>query len=141
MDPTHTLAICDHLRRFRSNLIVRLRTGSGSTASHRDDGVDITVGCPACDSYVCDAAVTSADHVTDRLELGKNSKHAAACDAVGLRFVAAAFTTLGGWGRTARKQLHTLYAKKKKAEKRAGGTGWDTIRWKQDLLAGSHMVP
>ena len=37
--------------------------------------------------------------------------------------------------RTARKQLHTLYAsKKKKAEKQAGGTGWDTIRWKQDLL-------
>jgi hypothetical protein len=30
--------------------------------------------------------------------------------------------------------LHTLYAKKKKEEKKAGGTGWDTIRWKQDLL-------
>ena len=96
--------------------------------------MDITVGCPACDSYVCDAAVTSADHVTDHLERGKNSKHAAACDAVGLRFVAAAFTTLGGWGRTVRKQLHTLYAKKKKEEKKAGGSGWDTIRWKQDLL-------
>ena len=27
-----------------------------------------------------------------------------------------------------------LYAKKKKAEKQAGGNGWDTIRWKQDLL-------
>ena len=107
---------------------------SNSTASHRDDGVDITVGCPACDSYVCDAAVTNADHVTDRLEHGKHGKHAAACDAVGLRFVAAAFTTLGGWGRTARKHLHTLYAKKKKEEKKAGGTGWDTIRWKQDLL-------
>ena len=53
---------------------------------------------------------------------------------VGLRFVAAAFTTLGGWGRTARKHLHTLYAKKKKEEKKAGGTGWDTIQWKQDLL-------
>ena len=37
-------------------------------------------------------------------------------------------------GRTARKHLHTLYAKKKKEEKKAGGTGWDTIRWKQDLL-------
>ena len=47
---------------------------------------------------------------------------------------AAAFTTLGGWGRTVRKQLHTLYAKKKKEEKKAGGSGWDTIRWKQDLL-------
>ena len=66
---------------------------------------------------MCDAAVTSADHVTDHLERGKNSKHAAACDAVGLRFVAAAFTTLGGWGRTVRKQLHTLYAKKKKEER------------------------
>ena len=73
--------------------------GHGGSAqqctSHRDDGVDITVGCPACDSYVCDAAVTNADYVTDRLEHGKNSKHAAACDAVGLRFVPAAFTTLG----------------------------------------------
>ena len=64
----------------------------------------------------------------------KKKNHAAACDAVGLRFVAAAFTTLGGWGRTVRKQLHTLYAKKKKEEKKAGGSGWDTIRWKQDLL-------
>ena len=84
--------------------------------------------------YVCDAAVTNADYVTDRLEHGKNSKHAAACDAVGLRFVPAAFTTLGGWGKAARKMLHTLCAKKKKAEKQAGGNGWDTIRWKQDLL-------
>ena len=92
------------------------------------------MGCPACDSYVCDAAVTNADYVTDRLELVKNNKHAAACDAVGLGFVPAAFTTLGGWGRAARKMLHTLYAKKKKAEKQAGGNGWDTIRWKQDLL-------
>ena len=24
--------------------------------------------------------------------------------------------------------------KQKKEEKRAGGSGWDTIRWKQDLL-------
>ena len=92
------------------------------------------MGCPTCDSYVCDAAVTSADHVTDSLERGKNNKHAAACAAVGLRFVAAAFTTLGGWGRTVRKQLYTLYAKKKKAEMKAGGNGWDTVRWKQDLL-------
>ena len=37
-------------------------------------------------------------------------------------------------GRTVRKQLYTLYAKKKKAEAKAGGNGWDTIRWKQDLL-------
>ena len=33
------------------------------------------------------------------------------------------------------RELVTLYAKKKKEEKKkAGGTGWDTIRWKQDLL-------
>ena len=113
---------------------------SNSTASHRDDAVDVTVGCPACDAYVCDAAVTSADYVTNHLERGKKTKHGAACAAVGLNFVVAAFTTLGGWGASVRAQLHTLYAEKKKAEKKAGGSGWESIRWKQDLLERANIA-
>ena len=47
---------------------------------------------------------------------------------------------LGGWGATVRTQLHTLYAEKKKAEKKAGGSGWETIRWKQDLLERANIA-
>ena len=49
-----------------------------------------------------------------------------------MRYVTWAGTTYGGWG-DEWAQLRPEYAKRLAAEKKAGGSGWDTIKWKQKL--------
>ena len=50
-----------------------------------------------------------------------------------MRYVTWAGTTYGGWGDECKAHLRPEYAKRLAAEKRAGGGGWDTIKWKQNL--------
>ena len=43
-------------------------------------------------------------------------------------------TTYGGWGAEwLTKHMKPEYAKRLRAEKQAGGSGWETIKWKQRL--------
>ena len=46
----------------------------------------------------------------------------------------AAFTTYGGWGEVMLNKLELEYEARKKQEKADGGSGWATVRWKQNLL-------
>ena len=71
-------------------------------------------------------------HVTSGLERDKHTKHAAAANNNNMRYVTWAGTTYGGWG-DEWAHLRPEYAKRLAAEKKAGGSGWDTIKWKQNL--------
>ena len=66
--------------------------------SFRDEALDFTIGCPACDTYVTQAAAEHRAHITSGLERDKHSKHAAAATANNMRYVTWAGTTYGGWG-------------------------------------------
>ena len=68
------------------------------------------------------------------MEHTKTSKHAAAAASIGATFVPAAFTTYGGWGEVMLNKLELEYEARKKQEKADGGSGWATVRWKQNLL-------
>ena len=57
-----------------------------------------TIGCPACDTYVTQAAAEHRAHITSGLERDKRSKHAAAATANNMRYLTWAGTTYGGWG-------------------------------------------
>jgi len=94
--------------------------------------VDVTIGVPA--NHDGGAAVTNPHHTTKALEKGKESKHGSKCAALGYDFLPAAFTSFGGWGEAIMKVLQKEYHAKKKQEKKSGGSGWLTQRWKQDLL-------
>ena len=102
--------------------------------SFRDEALDFTIGCPACDTYVTQAAAEHRAHITSGLERDKRSKHAAAATANNMRYLTWAGTTYGGWGdEWLKAHLKPQYAKRLAAEKKAGGSGWDTIKWKQNL--------
>ena len=53
---------------------------------------------------------------------------------LGYDFLPAAFTSFGGWGEILMEMLQKEYHAKKKEEKKSGGNGWESQRWKQDLL-------
>ena len=74
----------------------------------------------------------TAAKVQFRQEQGKEDKHGSKCAALG--FLPATFTSFGGWGEAIMKVLQKEYHAKKKQEKKSGGSGWLTQRWKQDLL-------
>ena len=100
-----------------------------------DKGVDITVGCPACESYLTEASCRSASYTTDELEKDKTRKHGAATTAAGLALLTAAFTTYGGWGgQILDGFLLPAYQERLKQEKKDGGAGWLAHRWKIDTL-------
>ena len=124
-----------------SDIYCHLDSGKRIDATCRDFsrtarpvGIDITVGCPACPSYVCDSAARSATHVTDALERGKRAKHGDACARANLDLLPAALTSYGGWGSAIIAVVHREYAARAKAEKASGGSGWESQRWYQDLL-------
>ena len=94
--------------------------------------IDVTIGVPA--NHDGGAAVTNPHHTTRALEKGKEGKHGSKCAALGYDFLPAAFTSFGGWGEAVMKVLQKEYHAKKKQEKKSGGSGWQTQRWKQDLL-------
>ena len=105
-----------------------------SAVSHNDEALDFTVGCPRCDSYITPRAAEDRNHVTGSLERAKHSKHAAAAAANGMRLVVWAGTTYGGWGAEwRRKHLDPEFARRMREEKKEGGSGWETIKWRQRL--------
>ena len=68
------------------------------------------------------------------LERGKRAKHAAAAAANGMQLVTWAGTTYGGRGdEFLQKHVKPEFAVRLRAEKRAGGSGFETIKWKQRL--------
>jgi hypothetical protein len=99
-----------------------------------DAGIDITVGCPACETHVCAAACRSASYTTDKLARAKIAKHGAATAVAGLKLLPAAFTTYGGWGDEILKYLEKAYQARLKQEKEEGGLGWKAHQWKVDML-------
>ena len=60
--------------------------------------LDITISCPTCPTYICNAAAASNDHCTKLAEKNKHTKYDALASKLDCRVVAAAFTTYGGWG-------------------------------------------
>ena len=74
------------------------------------------------------------DSVTKELAKDKRDKHEAKCVALDYDFLPAAFTSFGGWGEAIMKVLTKEYHARKKQEKKSGGSGWESQRWKQDLL-------
>ena len=85
--------------------------------------------CGACPTYITNRAAESATYLDRHL-----SKHGVAAAALGLELVEAAFTTYGGWGEEMLKKVRLEYELCKKAERKDGGSGWLTQRWKQELL-------
>ena len=46
----------------------------------------------------------------------------------------AALTSYGGWGETLMGKVRLEYERRRREEKKAGGSGWESQQWKQDLL-------
>ena len=68
------------------------------------------------------------------IERAKHNKHAAAATANGMQLVVWAGTTYGGWGAEWRKRhLDPEFARRMREEKKEGGSGWETIKWRQRL--------
>ena len=103
-----------------------------STLTVNPLAIDVTIGVPG--NHDGSAAVTNPHHTTKELAKGKQGKHEAKCKALGYDFLPAAFTSFGGWGEAIMKVLTKEYHAKKKQEKKSGGSGWESQRWKQDLL-------
>ena len=105
-----------------------------SAVSHRDEGLDASVVCPACPTYVTQRAAEDRTYVTDSVERAKHAKHAGAAAANNMDYVTWAATTYGGWGeRFLDRRVRPEYAKRLQAEKKAGRSGWAAIRWRQRL--------
>ena len=103
-----------------------------SAVSHRDEGLDASVACPACPTYVTRRAAEDRTYVTDSVERAKHAKHAGAAAANNMDYVTWAATTYGGWGeRFLDRRVRPEYAKRLQAEKKAGRSGWAAIRWRQ----------
>ena len=103
-----------------------------STLTVNPLAIDVTIGVPG--NHDGSAAVTNPHHTTKELAKGKQDKHEAKCKALGYDFLPAAFTSFGGWGEAIMKVLTKEYHARKKQEKKSGGSGWESQRWKQDLL-------
>ena len=103
-----------------------------STQCVKPMAVDVTVGVPANQNG--GAAVNDMHHTTKALEKTKKNHHGSSCGLLGYDFLPAAFTSFGGWGETIMEMLQKEYHAKKKEEKKSGGNGWESQRWKQDLL-------
>ena len=106
-----------------------------TAVDHRDEALDITIGCPACASYVTLAAATDCAATTDALEAAKQKKHGRAATEAGMQYVTCALTTYGGWGNQfLKKHVRPTYIRMKEEDKKQGGTGWEPRRWLQRLL-------
>ena len=79
-------------------------------------------------------AAEDRTYVTGCLERAKNAKHAAAATANNLTYVTWAATTYGGWGDGfLDRHVKPEYAKRLQAEKKAGRSGWNAIKWRRRL--------
>ena len=90
--------------------------------------------CPACPTYVTRRAAEDRTYATDSVERAKHAKHAGAAAANNMDYVTWAATTYGGWGeRFLDRRVRPEYAKRLQAEKKAGRSGWDAIKWRRRL--------
>jgi len=90
--------------------------------------LDVTISCPTCPNYICNAAAAFNDHCTKLAEKNKHTKYDALASKLDYRVVAAAFTTYGGWGDDFKKTLVDPYYKKEfKAARKNGESGWAVI--------------
>jgi hypothetical protein len=108
-------------------------------ASSLPHAVDTTVGCSSCErTYVTEAAAADSDYVTRELEKGKRRKHGSIN---GYKYLTAAFTTYGGWGKEFMGAVVRPYWKEEaKKEKAQGGNGWATQRAKRLFFQRAAVV-
>ena len=93
-----------------------------------------TLGCPSCPSYITQRAAEDRSYVTSCLERAKHAKHGAACAANGKKLVVWAGTTYSGWGdEFLQRHVKPEYARRLRAEKKAGRSGWEAIKWRVRL--------
>ena len=102
--------------------------------------LDVTISCPTCPTYICNAAAVSSDHCTKLAEKNKHTKYDDLASKLDCRVVAAAFTTYGGWGDDFKKTLVDPYSKKEfKAARKNGESGWavmnDRLRYERHISA------
>ena len=102
--------------------------------------LDVTISCPTCPTYICNAAAASNDHYTKLAEKNKHTKYDDLASKLDCRVVAAAFTTYGGWGDDYKKTLVDPYYKKEfKAACKNGESGWavinDRLRYERHVSA------
>ena len=71
--------------------------------------LDVTISCPTCPTYICNAAAASNDHCTKLAEKNKHTKYDDLASKLDCRVVAAAFTTYRGWGDDFKKTLVDPY--------------------------------
>jgi len=74
--------------------------------------LDVTISCPTCPSYICNAAAATNDHCTKLAENNKHTKYDDLASKLDCRVVAAAFTTYGGWGEDFKTTLVDPYVSK-----------------------------
>ena len=77
-----------------------------STSPRPKTILDVTISCPTCPTYVCNAAAAPNDHCTKLAEKNKHTKYDDLASKLECRVVAAAFTTYGGWGDNFTLSLH-----------------------------------
>ena len=108
-------------------------------ASSLPHAVDTTVGCSSCErTYVTEAAAADSDYVTRELEKGKRRKHGSIN---GYKYLTAAFTTYGGWGKEFMGAVVRPYWKEEaKKELAQGGNGWATQRAKRLFFQRAAVV-
>ena len=100
--------------------------------------VDSTVGCSSARTYISEAAAADSDYVTRELEKGKRRKHGSI---KGYKYITAAFTTYGGWGKEFMGAVVRPYWKEEaKKEKAQGGNGWATQRAKRLFFQRAAVV-
>jgi hypothetical protein len=102
--------------------------------------LDLTISCPACPSYIKNAAATNNDYCTKSAECAKHSKYDDLAKKVNCRFLPAAFTTYGGWGAEFKEAFVDPYYKKEfKAARKNGESGWaiinDRLRYERLVAA------
>jgi len=106
------------------------------------DILDVTISCPTCPTYICNAAAASNDHCTKLAEKNKYTKYDDLASKLDCRVVAAAFTTYGGRGDDFKKTLVDPYHKKEfKAARKNGESGWavinDRLRYERHVSLSS----
>ena len=100
-------------------------------AAAKNAGLDVTIVCPACPTYITLPAAHDATHVTGEKEKEKAAKHKAACEAHGMDYLTACWTTYGGWGKEFVKRFFNPFYKTLKAQEVAeGGSGFEAIEEK-----------
>ena len=104
-------------------------------------GLDVTCPCTTCPSFVSPQAAQSATAVTDRAEGLKAEKHRADCEQIGLKYVTAAVTSMGGWGNEFLKLFVRPHFKEMRAQElKAGGSGWEATAAKRRFFERAAVV-